>query len=386
MIPYAQQKKHIKDILKYKGMTLWAGSIRSGKTTAGGMASILHSLTRDPGAQYIVAGKSYSTVCRNVVIPMRKIARSWGLYENFARSEQTLRINNSDFFIFGANNESSQDKIQGMTADGFFLDELTLLPQSFFMQAIGRCSTKDPMMLATTNKHNPNHWVKLDVVESGECQVLESEIQDNPHIDEDTINRYEKLLVGHWGKRMLLNQWAGAAGAIWQSLVVHRPLPRGRVRATIDVAQSGTTAALCVNQVGQKHIICEEYYHKGTRSFDDHAAIVASWKPEMVYCDPSSPGMIAAIRKKGIPCSPANNDVLKGIQTTDIAIRNKRILLEEGKAPNLQKEMASYIWDEKASMAGEDKPVKFEDHACDALRYYCMRHLPMSTLTPIQRG
>ena len=32
---------------------------------------------------------------------------------------------------------------------------------------------------------------------------------------------------------------------------------------------------------------------------------------------------------------------------------------------------ASYIWDQKASERGEDKPVKQHDHAMDALRYFC---------------
>ena len=39
--------------------------------------------------------------------------------------------------------------------------------------------------------------------------------------------------------------------------------------------------------------------------------------------------------------------------------------------PNTIKEFGSYIWDQKASERGEDKPVKQHDHAMDALRYFC---------------
>lgn len=38
---------------------------------------------------------------------------------------------------------------------------------------------------------------------------------------------------------------------------------------------------------------------------------------------------------------------------------------------NTRKEFASYVWDEKASGKGEDKPVKQRDHAMDAVRYFC---------------
>lgn len=52
-------------------------------------------------------------------------------------------------------------------------------------------------------------------------------------------------------------------------------------------------------------------------------------------------------------------------------------LLNQGKiaisdqCPNTIKEFGSYIWDQKASERGEDKPVKQHDHAMDAFRYFC---------------
>ena len=36
----------------------------------------------------------------------------------------------------------------------------------------------------------------------------------------------------------------------------------------------------------------------------------------------------------------------------------------------------SYIWDEKAQEKGEDKPVKQNDHALDALRYLLQTLFP----------
>jgi len=38
-------------------------------------------------------------------------------------------------------------------------------------------------------------------------------------------------------------------------------------------------------------------------------------------------------------------------------------------AKGLQKELSSYVWDEKAQERGEDKPLKMNDHGPDALRY-----------------
>jgi phage terminase large subunit len=40
----------------------------------------------------------------------------------------------------------------------------------------------------------------------------------------------------------------------------------------------------------------------------------------------------------------------------------------------LIKEIESYVWDPKASEKGEDRPLKKDDHALDALRYAVYTH------------
>jgi phage terminase large subunit len=40
---------------------------------------------------------------------------------------------------------------------------------------------------------------------------------------------------------------------------------------------------------------------------------------------------------------------------------------------NTIQELSNYVWDAKAQEKGEDKPLKVNDHCCDALRYAIMR-------------
>ena len=42
---------------------------------------------------------------------------------------------------------------------------------------------------------------------------------------------------------------------------------------------------------------------------------------------------------------------------------------------NTLAEIEEYVWDDKAAQRGEDKPLKINDHAMDAMRYFCMRVL-----------
>ena len=44
-------------------------------------------------------------------------------------------------------------------------------------------------------------------------------------------------------------------------------------------------------------------------------------------------------------------------------------------------EIDSYVWDESPAARNEDKPVKANDHGCDALRYWVMMNEDHSKAT-----
>ena len=53
---------------------------------------------------------------------------------------------------------------------------------------------------------------------------------------------------------------------------------------------------------------------------------------------------------------------MTGVQTCALPIYER--------CTGLLDELGTYLWDEKAALRGEEKPVKQNDHALDALRYY----------------
>lgn len=62
------------------------------------------------------------------------------------------------------------------------------------------------------------------------------------------------------------------------------------------------------------------------------------------------------------------NTVLDGIQTVSNRFQNNELYICDDNTNSLQ-ELVSYVWDEKAAERGEDKPIKQNDHTCDARRY-----------------
>ena len=61
--------------------------------------------------------------------------------------------------------------------------------------------------------------------------------------------------------------------------------------------------------------------------------------------------------------------MLDGIRKTSTLFQARRLLIHE-RCAGLLDEIGTYIWDEKASLRGEERPVKERDHGPDALRYY----------------
>ena len=62
--------------------------------------------------------------------------------------------------------------------------------------------------------------------------------------------------------------------------------------------------------------------------------------------------------------------MLAGIRRTATLIHRRKLLINRERCKPLLGEMGTYLWDQKASQHGEDKPLKKRDHGPDALRYF----------------
>ena len=121
-------------------MLLADGAIRSGKTVAMILSFLRWSLTTFEDRDFILAGVTAGALQRNVLSPMFRMLETLGIPWTWKRTEARLLIGSNAYHLFGADNDSAQDKLQGMTAAGAFADEVALFPRSFVDQMIGRCS------------------------------------------------------------------------------------------------------------------------------------------------------------------------------------------------------------------------------------------------------
>jgi PBSX family phage terminase large subunit len=91
-------------------------------------------------------------------------------------------------------------------------------------------------------------------------------------------------------------------------------------------------------------------------------------QPSYIILDPSAASFRVQLQQDGVISTQADNDVLNGIRTVASLLSAGKLLVTE-RCTGWQKEVTEYVWDQKATDKGDDKPVKANDHSQDALRY-----------------
>ena len=100
----------------------------------------------------------------------------------------------------------------------------------------------------------------------------------------------------------------------------------------------------------------------------DLIRIFDPYSPKAYIVDPSAASFEVELRRHRKPVKQANNEVLDGIRfVSNLFTQGDLVICEE--CHNLIREMGSYVWDTRSMKLGEDKPLKQNDHALDAMRY-----------------
>ena len=366
------------------------GAIRSGKTISMICSFLKWSQSYFNNKDFIIAGKSIGSLKRNVIKPMRQIISAWNWGDYFNRSSNYLNIGNNTYYLFGANNESSQDPLQGLTAAGALADEIALYPKSFVDQMIGRCSVTGSKIFCNCNPQGPFHHFKTDYIDKAEDKLiyyLHFVLDDNLTLSDKIKNRYKRMFSGVFYKRYILGLWVIAEGIIYDMFSEKDNVIDTSIfsklfeefNISIDYGVHNAFSAGLWARVGNKHYRIKEYYYSGkdTGKQQDNESyykkiveLAGNRRIHSVVIDPSASSFIQTIKKYGkFYVQLAKNDVSEGIENTSTALKEKEIYIDN-QCKSWIKEVYSYSWDDKAAERGEDKPSKQHDHAMDETRYY----------------
>lgn len=375
------------------------GSIRAGKTSVMSVAFVLWAMQNFSGQNFGVCSKTIKTAQRNIVRPllaMNFIKKRYIIHyvqnEYFELTDAKGRTNT--FYIFGGKDESSYTLIQGITLAGVLLDEVALMPRSFVDQALARCSVTGRKLWFNCNPEGQLHWFYQEwILEAEDKNALHLHfgLDDNPSLDEAIKAYYRSMYVGVFFQRYIEGLWVSAEGVIYADmfsednnvLTEEKILEtnfEGEYYVSCDFGIQNATVFLLWRKIAneQKYVCLKEYYYSGrderrqkttSELVEGLKEMLEGIKPKVVIVDPSASALKVELRQKGFKVQDANNEVLNGIANTGKLLQDGKLLFAKS-CENIIDEFSLYMWDEKAAEAGEDVPVKENDHAMDAMRYF----------------
>lgn len=368
------------------------GAIRSGKTLSMSLSYIMWAMQNYDEQNFGMAGKTIGSFRRNVLNLLKLMLRSRGYKVKDHKSDNMLSISKKGktnyFYVFGGKDERSQDLIQGITLAGMFFDEVALMPESFVNQATGRCSVDGSKFWFNCNPDGPFHWFKTNWIDKQiekNILYLHFTMDDNLSLTEKIKKRYRSMYSGVFYDRYIRGLWCIAEGIIYSMFNpdVHLVDPDDFDFCEYNIAvdygtQNPTVFGLWGKTTDGNHVLVKEYYHSGrdtaiqksdTQYADDLEDFMEGYDIKEIIIDPSAASFIKELRNRKLNVRKAKNDVLDGIRLVASLLTQMKIFISKDCKMTL-KEFNSYVWDEKASEKGEDKPLKTNDHSMDQMRYY----------------
>ena len=370
------------------------GAVRSGKTSVEMVAFTDWAMREFNGQRFGICGKTVDSAVKNIIIPYISMSRTKKKYTiRWRRSDKLLEVKRGAVTnwleVFGGKDESSFMLIQGRTLAGVLLDEVPLMPESFFNQALARCSVDGARLWFSCNPDNPKHWFYTDWIKRHKernALYLHFSMEDNPSLSQKTLERYKTMWSGVFYERYVLGRWVAAEGLVYDMFSADRhvlseePETEGPYYVSSDFGiQNATTFGLWRRERGtERWIRLREYYYSGrdkkrqktvSELVDGLVDMLDGVDVKQVILDPSAAALRVELRKRGFHTRDADNDVLNGISDVSSMLAHDKLAFMVC-CENAIDEFGSYMWDSKAADNGVDAPLKENDHTMDDIRYF----------------
>lgn len=338
----------------------------------------------------VLIGNTRGTLQRNIIEPMQELYGT-GLVSSI-RYDNTAQLFGAHVHCLGADTKKHVNRLRGTSIQYCYGDEVVTWAEDVFTMLKSRLDKPYSRFDGTCNPGGPNHWFYKFLQSDADIYLQNYTLDDNPFLApsvRDAIKREHAGTVFY--DRYVLGRWVAAEGAIYPMFAAHKHVsdkpPAMRMEwIAADIGHTNPTAFLRLG-VGQDGLlwVLDEYYDDGKvtgakspRRYADDMVRFASQstrKPDCVVVDPAAEGFILQLREQApsLRIRHAHNAVLEGIQLVASAFDAGLIRIHP-RCKCLIDELHGYAWDPNAQERGEDKPIKQNDHACDALRYGMMEY------------
>lgn len=290
------------------------------------------------------------------------------------------------------------ETLRGQFFDFIVIDEVASMRNfNVYWQEVVRptlTDTKGQVMFISTPK-GFNHFYDLFNTKDEDYQSFHFTSYDNPFIPKEEIDKAGKEIPEDRFAQEYLADFRKTEGLVYKEFDRSRHLIGKDTDTTaqanksfvdtilgIDFGYTNPSSIIPIKIDADNHYwILEEFYktHQTTEQIAEQAKL---YKPTKVYADPAEPDRIEILRKSGLNCREVSKDIVAGVDRVRELFKQNRIHIASG-CHNLIHELETYRYPEKKPDQNEqEKPVKENDHALDALRYALYMTTPESQEAP----
>lgn len=402
-------------------LNIWDGSVRSSKSISS-LLKWLKFVRTAPAGPLLMVGKTERTLKRNIIDPLVEMLGEKRC--KFVAGAGELHLLGRLVYVAGAYNEGSEDKIRGLSLVGAYVDEASTIPESFWVMLLTRLSIPGAQLLATTNPDGPQHWLKVGYLDRARLHLdidgqlhrsddpdalnlhrFSFKLADNPNLTPEYIADVSAEFTGLWYRRLILGEWCLAEGVVYESwdparhVVSVLPPIAHWLCIALDYGTTNPFHALAIGLGADGRLYVGHEWRwdskkmRGSLTDAEYSERARAWvaglgiTPSYWVVDPSAKSYRVQMHRDGTTSTLADNEVVDGIRDVASLFATGRLLVS-AECKELIKEIPGYAWDPDASEKGEDKPLKVNDHGCDALRYgiRTTRNIWHGQLTPPMKG
>lgn len=366
-------------------------------------------LEKHPSRLHLIAGVSTATARLNILD-----CDGFGLLNYFEGRCRSGKFQNRDclyintptgekiILISGGGKAGDEKLIKGNTYGTAYITEANECSKTFVTEVFDRTlASPDRKIFHDLNPKAEGHWYYKEILDWHAKQQTEDErygynyghftIADNMSVSDEqlkaVLKTYDKKSI--WYARDILGLRKAAEGLIYDSFSgdnlyddTERPVDLVWASTRYIAVDYGTTNPCVFLDIydhpnGTIYVDREyrwdskaEHRQKTDSEYGEDFMRFIGDNDCAVFVDPSAASFIAELQSRGVFVTDADNNVADGIRKTANLIHRRKIKINKNNCPGLISELGLYIWDDKAALRGEEKPVKENDHAPDALRYY----------------
>jgi phage terminase large subunit len=338
---------------------------------------LIDRAARTEGIEISVVAETIPHLRRGALKDFLKIMKWTGRFfeDRFNKSLLRYEFANGSVIEFFSADDSS--KLRGARRDILYINECNNVTFDAYNELAIRTRKEVYLDFNPANEF----WVHTELKDEPDSDFLILTYKDNEALDQSIVEQIEKnrdkaktsSYWANWWKVYGEGQLGMLEGVVFSNWKIIDTIPKEARLLGIGLDFGYTndpTAIVEVYAYNNQRIVNEIVYQNGLVNSD-----IAKRLPKnvIVYADSSEPKSIEEIRRLGITIK----GVTKGKDSINygIDVMQRQDYLITNQSVDLIKELRSYIWDTDKTGRRLNKPIDFNNHAIDALRYHEMETL-----------